>query len=99
MTEMRWIVGDGADVVAATFDEPPESHMQVAELVVEKAIRLGELKHDVVIRLDSMTRFGWASNAVTPPTGRVLTGGIEATTFTASFRLRARALKAASATW
>ncbi len=79
VTEMRRIVGDGAEVVASTFDEPPEKHMQVAELVVEKAKRLVELKHDVVILLDSMTRFGRASNAVTPPTGRVLTGGIEAT--------------------
>ncbi|MEZ0360293.1 MAG: transcription termination factor Rho [Hydrogenobacter sp.] len=79
VTEMRRIVGEGAEVVASTFDEPPERHMQVAELVVEKAKRLVELKQDVVILLDSMTRFGRASNAVTPPTGRVLTGGIEAT--------------------
>lgn len=79
VTEMRRIVGDGAEVIASTFDEPPEKHMQVAELVVEKAKRLVELKQDVVILLDSMTRFGRASNAVTPPTGRVLTGGIEAT--------------------
>ncbi len=79
VTEMRRIVGEGAEVVASTFDEPPERHMQVAELVVEKAKRMVELKQDVVILLDSMTRFGRAANAVTPPTGRVLTGGIEAT--------------------
>ena len=79
VTEMKRIVGEGAEVVASTFDEPPERHMQVAELIVEKAKRLVELKEDVVILLDSMTRFGRASNAVTPPTGRVLTGGIEAT--------------------
>lgn len=79
VTEMRRIVGDGAEVVASTFDEPPERHMQVAELVMEKARRMVELKQDVVILLDSMTRFGRAANAVTPPTGRVLTGGIEAT--------------------
>ncbi len=79
VTEMRRIVGEGAEVVASTFDEPPERHMQVAELIVEKAKRLVELKQDVVILLDSMTRFGRAANAVTPPTGRVLTGGIEAT--------------------
>ena len=79
VTEMRRIVGDGAEVVASTFDEPPERHMQVAELVIEKAKRLVELKNDVVILLDSMTRFARASNAVTPPTGRVLSGGIEAT--------------------
>ncbi len=79
VTEMRRIVGDGAEVVASTFDEPPERHMQVAELVIEKAKRLVELRNDVVILLDSMTRFARASNAVTPPTGRVLSGGIEAT--------------------
>jgi len=79
VTEMRRIVGDGAEVIASTFDEPPERHMQVAELVIEKAKRLVELRQDVVILLDSMTRFARASNAVTPPTGRVLSGGIEAT--------------------
>jgi transcription termination factor Rho len=79
VTEMRRIVGEGAEVIASTFDEPPERHMQVAELVIEKAKRMVELKQDVVILLDSMTRFGRASNAVTPPTGRVLSGGIEAT--------------------
>ncbi len=79
VTEMRRIVGDGAEVIASTFDEPPERHMQVAELIVERAKRMVELKQDVVILLDSMTRFARASNAVTPPTGRVLSGGIEAT--------------------
>jgi transcription termination factor Rho len=79
VTEMRRIVGEGAEVIASTFDEPPERHMQVAELVIEKAKRMVELKQDVVILLDSMTRFGRASNAVTPSTGRVLSGGIEAT--------------------
>ena len=79
VTEMRRIVGEGAEVIASTFDEPPERHMQVAELVIEKAKRLVELERDVVILLDSMTRFARASNAVTPPTGRVLSGGIEAT--------------------
>jgi len=79
VTEMRRIVGEGAEVIASTFDEPPERHMQVAELVIEKAKRLVELGRDVVILLDSMTRFARASNAVTPPTGRVLSGGIEAT--------------------
>lgn len=79
VTEMRRIVGDGAEVIASTFDEPPERHVQVAELVIEKAKRMVELKKDVVILLDSMTRFGRAANAITPPTGRVLTGGIEAT--------------------
>jgi len=86
VTEMKRIVMSNADnadhepeVIASTFDEPPERHMQVAELVIEKAKRLVELGNDVVILLDSMTRFARASNAVTPPTGRVLSGGIEAT--------------------
>jgi transcription termination factor Rho len=61
VTEMRRIVGEGAEVIASTFDEPPERHMQVAELVIEKAKRMVELKQDVVILLDSMTRFGRAS--------------------------------------
>ena len=81
VTEMRRIVKDKAEVVASTFDEPPERHMQVAEIVVEKAKRMVELKKDVVILMDSLTRFTRASNAVTPPTGRVLTGGIEITAF------------------
>ncbi len=81
VTEMRRIVGENAEVVASTFDEPPERHMQVAEIVIEKAKRMVELKKDVVILMDSLTRFTRASNAVTPPTGRVLTGGIEITAF------------------
>ncbi len=79
VTEMRRIVGEGAEVVASTFDEPPERHMRIAELIIERAKRLVELGQDVVILLDSMTRLARASNAVTPPTGRVLSGGIEAT--------------------
>ncbi|EDP74254.1 transcription termination factor Rho [Hydrogenivirga sp. 128-5-R1-1] len=79
VTEMRRIVGEGAEVVASTFDEPPERHMHVAELLVERAKRLVENGQDVVILLDSMTRLARASNAITPPTGRVLSGGIEAT--------------------
>ncbi len=79
VTEMRRIVGSGAEVVASTFDEPPERHIQISELVIEKAKRLVEEGRDVVILLDSMTRLARASNAVTPPSGRVLSGGIEAT--------------------
>ncbi len=79
VTEMRRIVGEGAEVVASTFDEPPERHMHVAELIVERAKRLVELGQDVVILLDSMTRLARASNAITPPSGRVLSGGLEAT--------------------
>jgi len=79
VTEMRRIVGEGAEVVASTFDEPPERHIHVAELIIERAKRLVENKQDVVVLLDSITRLARASNAVTPPTGRVLSGGIEAT--------------------
>jgi transcription termination factor Rho len=79
VTEMRRIVGSGAEVVASTFDEPPERHIQISELVIEKAKRVVEEGRDVVILLDSMTRLARASNAVTPPSGRVLSGGIEAT--------------------
>ena len=79
VTEMRRIVGEGAEVVASTFDEPPERHMHVAELIVERAKRLVELGQDVVILLDSITRLSRASNSITPPTGRVLSGGLEAT--------------------
>ncbi len=79
VTEMKRIVGEGAEVVASTFDEPPEKHMHLAELVVERAKRLVENGQDVVILLDSITRLSRASNAITPPSGRVLSGGIEAT--------------------
>ncbi len=79
VTEMRRIVGEGAEVVASTFDEPPERHMHVAELIVERAKRLVELGQDVIILLDSITRLSRASNSITPPTGRVLSGGLEAT--------------------
>ncbi|RMD46159.1 MAG: transcription termination factor Rho [Aquificota bacterium] len=79
VTEMRRIVGEGAEVVASTFDEPPERHIHVAELIIERAKRLVENGQDVVVLLDSITRLARASNAITPPTGRVLSGGIEAT--------------------
>ncbi|WP_300162750.1 transcription termination factor Rho [Solidesulfovibrio sp.] len=67
-----------AEVVSSTFDEPPQRHVQVAEMVIEKAKRLVERKIDVVILLDSITRLGRASNAVTPSSGRVLSGGLDA---------------------
>jgi len=63
-----------AEVVSSTFDEPPQRHVQVAEMVIEKAKRLVERKIDVVILLDSITRLGRAYNAVTPSSGRVLSG-------------------------
>src|ERR1700684_377534 len=67
------------EVISSTFDEPPQRHIQVAEMVIEKAKRLVEHKKDVVILLDSITRLGRAYNAVTPPSGKVLSGGIDAT--------------------
>jgi transcription termination factor Rho len=67
-----------AEVVSSTFDEPPQRHVQVAEMVSEKAKRLVERKKDVVILLDSITRLGRAYNAVTPSSGRVLSGGLDA---------------------
>ncbi len=67
-----------AEVVSSTFDEPPSRHVQVAEMVMAKAKRLVERKRDVVVLLDSITRLGRAYNAVTPSSGRVLSGGIDA---------------------
>lgn len=66
------------EVVHSTFDQPPKRHAQVAEIVLEKAKRLVEMKKDVVILLDSITRMTRAYNATTPTTGKVLSGGLEA---------------------
>jgi transcription termination factor Rho len=66
------------EVVASTFDEPATRHVQVAEMVIEKAKRLVEHKRDVVILLDSITRLGRAYNTVVPSSGKVLTGGVDA---------------------
>ena len=66
------------EVVSSTFDEPAQRHVQVAEMVIEKAKRLCEHKKDVVILLDSITRLGRAYNAVIPSSGKVLTGGVDA---------------------
>ena len=66
------------EVVSSTFDEPATRHVQVAEMVIEKAKRLVEHKHDVVILLDSITRLGRAYNTVVPSSGKVLTGGVDA---------------------
>jgi len=67
-----------AEVVASTFDEPAKRHVQVAEMVIEKAKRLVEGKRDVVILLDSITRLARAHNAVLPQSGRIMSGGIDA---------------------
>ncbi|MDR3525779.1 MAG: transcription termination factor Rho [Rhizomicrobium sp.] len=66
------------EVIASTFDEPATRHVQVAEMVIEKAKRLVEHKRDVVILLDSITRLGRAYNTVVPSSGKVLTGGVDA---------------------
>ena len=66
------------EVISSTFDEPAARHVQVAEMVIEKAKRLVETKKDVVILLDSITRLGRAYNTVIPSSGKVLTGGVDA---------------------
>jgi transcription termination factor Rho len=76
VTEMQRSVR--GEVVASTFDEPPARHVQVAEMVIEKAKRLVEHKEDVVILLDSITRLARAYNTIVPSSGKVLTGGVDA---------------------
>jgi len=76
VTEMRRMVR--GEVVSSTFDEPASRHVQVAEMVIEKAKRLAEHKKDVVILLDSITRLARAYNTVIPSSGKVLTGGVDA---------------------
>ncbi len=76
VTEMQRTVR--GEVVASTFDEPPSRHVQVAEMVIEKAKRLVEHQKDVVILLDSMTRLARAYNTTVPSSGKVLTGGVDA---------------------
>ncbi|HKT32186.1 MAG TPA: transcription termination factor Rho [Gammaproteobacteria bacterium] len=76
VTEMQRSVK--GEVVSSTFDEPATRHVQVAEMVIEKAKRLTEHKRDVVILLDSITRLGRAYNTVVPASGKVLTGGVDA---------------------
>ncbi|HOK78780.1 MAG TPA: transcription termination factor Rho [Verrucomicrobiota bacterium] len=67
-----------AEVISSTFDEPPERHVQVAEMVIEKARRMVEHKRDVVILLDSITRLARAYNTVQPHSGKILSGGVDA---------------------
>ena len=68
----------GAEVIRSTFDEPPERHVQVAEMVIEKARRMVEHKKDVIILLDSITRLARAYNTVQPHSGKILSGGVDA---------------------
>ena len=77
VTDMKRSVD--AEVVSSTFDEPPERHVQVAEMVIEKAKRMLEYKQDVVILLDSITRLARAYNTLQPHSGKILTGGVDAT--------------------
>jgi transcription termination factor Rho len=67
-----------AEVIASTFDEPPERHVQVSNMVIEKAKRLVEVGQDVVILLDSITRLARAYNTIIPHSGRILSGGVDA---------------------
>ncbi len=76
VTEMQRSVD--AEVISSTFDEPASRHVQVAEMVIERAKRLVEHKHEVVILLDSITRLARAYNTVAPSSGKVLTGGVDA---------------------
>lgn len=75
VTEMQRIVK--GEVISSTFDEPPERHVQVAEIVLEKAKRLVEHKKDVVVLLDSVTRLARAYNSVVPHSGKILSGGVD----------------------
>ena len=76
VTDMKQLVK--GEVVSSTFDEPPERHIQVAEMVIEKARALVECGHDVIILLDSLTRLARAYNTVQPHSGKILTGGVDA---------------------
>jgi transcription termination factor Rho len=78
VTEMQRLVkGTNAEVVASTFDEPPEEHIHVSEIVLEKAKRMVEMKRDVVILLDSITRLARAHNTEAPGGGKLLSGGLD----------------------
>ncbi len=77
VTDIQRYIGDKGEVVYSTFDEEPENHTRVAELVLERAKRLVEMKRDVVILLDSLTRLSRAYNLTIQPTGRTLSGGLD----------------------
>lgn len=81
VTDIERSVAPGVDVVSSTFDEVPESHIKVSELVLERAMRLVEHKRDVIILMDSITRLTRAYNLVIPPSGRTLSGGIDPAAF------------------
>lgn len=81
VTDIERSVDPNVDVVSSTFDELPESHIKVSELVLERAMRLVEHKQDVIILMDSITRLARAYNLVIPPSGRTLSGGIDPAAF------------------
>lgn len=81
VTDIERSVGPDVDVVSSTFDEVPESHIRVSELVLERAMRLVEHKRDVIVLMDSITRLARAYNLVIPPSGRTLSGGIDPAAF------------------
>ncbi len=79
VTWMQRVVSKDVEVISSTFDQPPENHIKVARLALERAKRLVEMRKDVMILLDSITRLTRAYNLVTPATGRTLSGGIDST--------------------
>ncbi|HLS07297.1 MAG TPA: transcription termination factor Rho [Bacillota bacterium] len=81
VTDIERSVHEDVDVVSSTFDEVPESHIKVSELVLERAMRLVEHKRDVIVLMDSITRLTRAYNLVIPPSGRTLSGGIDPAAF------------------
>ncbi|MBP2076237.1 transcription termination factor Rho [Oceanobacillus polygoni] len=81
VTDIERSVDPDVDVVSSTFDEVPESHIKVSELVLERAMRLVEHKRDVIVLMDSITRLARAYNLVIPPSGRTLSGGIDPAAF------------------
>ena len=81
VTDIERYVSSEVDVVSSTFDELPENHVKVAELVLDRAMRLVEHKRDVIVLMDSITRLARAYNLVIPPSGRTLSGGIDPAAF------------------
>ncbi|MFG6119441.1 MULTISPECIES: transcription termination factor Rho [Thalassobacillus] len=81
VTDIERSVAADVDVVSSTFDEVPENHIKVSELVLERAMRLVEQKRDVIVLMDSITRLARAYNLVIPPSGRTLSGGIDPAAF------------------
>src|SRR5699024_9165163 len=81
VTDIERYVSSEDDVVSSTFDELPENHVKVAELVLDRAMRLVEHKRDVIVLMDSITRLARAYNLVIPPSGRTLSGGIDPAAF------------------